>query len=143
MLICSGCFQNFLYLIHKSLAYDVPKHGFLKFILLGVLWDSWIFKCMPFTRFGNVLIIFKYFPYFILSFFFFLNSDYMHVRSFDIVPQIYKALFFSFPLIFLSLLKLDISHWSIFKFTLSCASPILLLSSSSEFLILDIIIFQF
>lgn len=57
VLICSSCPQNFLYFIYKSLAVMCQDMPFFLFILLGVLWDSWIFKCMSFTKFGNVLAL--------------------------------------------------------------------------------------
>lgn len=87
-------------------------------------------------------LYFKYFSTLFLHFPFFpLDANYMHVRSFEISHRSIKLFFFLQS--FVSLLKLNTFHRSIFKFTLTFVNFILLLSSSSEFLILDIVFFSF
>lgn len=109
--------------------------AFFLFILLGGSLRFWnFFKCMSFTRFGNVLAIFSLniFPTLFFHFPFFLDSNYMHVKSFE------KILFFS-PIFF----SLKIRYFPLTYPQVYSLSIVILLSSSSECLILNIVLFSF
>lgn len=69
----------FTFFFLLSFDQDVPRDGFLIFILLGIFWDCWIYGLLFVTAFGKLSAIiplnrfFFFLPYFFLFFFWDFN----------------------------------------------------------------------